>query len=116
MNTFMKYATAVAVTGAMAFAMATPGQARDGHNAAAAAIGFGAGAIVGAAAASSANAGYYDRGYAYDSGYAYEPSYAYEAAPVYVEPYDSYAYEAPRYRARSWQQHRTNDFSIDSQR
>ena len=116
MNTIMKYATAVALTGAIAVAAISPSQARDGRNAAAA-IGFGAGALVGAAAASSAyNNGYYysDPGYAYaDPGYAYEPdTYA----------YDSYAYEpAPQYRygyyGDRWsRQHNTNNFAIDSQR
>ncbi|HET9617817.1 MAG TPA: hypothetical protein VHL34_20750 [Rhizomicrobium sp.] len=86
-----KLLTAVALVGAIAMA-ASPSQARDGRNAAAA-IGFGAGALVGAAAASAANnsyygPGYYEPGYAYDRGYAYEPgyveepAYAYEPAPV----------------------------------
>jgi len=113
MKTMMKYATAAALAGALAAAAVTPGEARDGRNAAAA-IGFGAGALVGAAAASSAyNNGYY--GYA-DPGYAYAPGYAYESAPIYD---DSYAYEpSPRYRYYDrWStQHNTNNFSIDSQR
>ncbi|MGN6570799.1 MAG: hypothetical protein ACTHLO_05240 [Pseudolabrys sp.] len=88
-----KLLTAVALVGAIAMA-ATPGYARDGRNAAAA-IGFGAGALVGAAAANAANnnayygSGYYEPGYAYDRGYAYDPgyveeqpAYAYEPAPV----------------------------------
>lgn len=94
MNGFAKFALAAALTGAVGLAAATPSEARDGRNTAAA-IGFGAGALVGAAAASSANTNYY-----YGSGYyepgAYEPAYAddyyaYEPAPVY----------APRYRYRT---------------
>ena len=98
-------------------AAASPSEARNGRNAAA--IGFGVGAIAGAAIASSAyNGGHYsyygDPGY----GYAYAPGYAYDSYA-----YDSYAYEpsyvyapAPRY-GYGWQDpHRTNNFSIDSQR
>jgi hypothetical protein len=112
MKTIFKYATAAALTGALALAAVTPGEARDGRNAAAA-IGFGAGALVGAAAASSA----YNNGYYYaDPGYAYAPGYVYDAAPAY----DSYAYvPAPSYGyyGRRWHDHHnTNDFSIDSQR
>lgn len=86
MNTILKYAAAAALTGALALTAITPSQARDGRNAAAA-IGFGAGAIVGAAAASN-----YNRGYYYEPGYAYEPAYtggvyAYEPAPVYRRGY-----------------------------
>jgi hypothetical protein len=93
MKTVLKYAAAVALTGALALAAVSPSQARGGRNAAAA-IGFGAGALVGAAAAS--NYCYYDRGgygpgYAYDPGYAYEDNYAYEAAPVYA-PAPTYYY------------------------
>jgi hypothetical protein len=87
MNTFAKYATAAAVAGALAVPMATPSMAEHGRNAAAA-IGFGAGALVGAAAASAAapQYGYYEPGYAYAPGYAYEPgpavdAYAYAPAP-----------------------------------
>ena len=84
--------TAVALVGAIVMA-ASSSYARDGRNAAAA-IGFGAGALVGAAAANAANnnayygPGYYESGYAYEPGYAYdpgyveEPAYAYEPAPV----------------------------------
>jgi hypothetical protein len=98
MKTFLKFAGAVALTGAIALAAATPSEARGGRNAAAA-IGFGAGAIVGAAAASSYNNGYYGNGYyaepGYAPGYAYESGYAYEPAmaPVYVEPGPSYYYQ-----------------------
>jgi hypothetical protein len=94
MKTVLKYAAAAALTGVLAVAAVTTGQARDRHNAAAA-IGFGAGALVGAAAASAAHnsyyhgPSYYEPSYVYQPGYVYEPSYAYEAEPVYV---------APRYR------------------
>ncbi len=97
MKTFMKYAVAAALTGAVALAAASPSEARNGRNTAAA-IGFGAGALVGAAAASSYNNGYYREGYYAEPGYAYHPGYAYErgyayepaAAPVYIEPGPSY--------------------------
>jgi hypothetical protein len=112
MKTILKYAATVALTGALALAAAAPSEARNGRNAAAA-IGFGVGAVAGAAIASSAyNNGYYygDPGYAYAPGYAYDDGYA----------YDSYAYEpAPRYGyyGHRWSsQHNTNNFSIDSQR
>ncbi|HET9716788.1 MAG TPA: hypothetical protein VFP60_11445 [Pseudolabrys sp.] len=118
-----RYGGAMAVIAALALAAATPGEARGGRNAAAA-IGFGVGALTGAAVASSAyNGGYYGYydtpGYAYAPGYgyAYAPGYAY-AAPVYG-PYGAYAY-APgiRYEAPyEWsREHSTNNFSIDSQR
>jgi hypothetical protein len=95
MNKFAKIAAATAMTGALALALATPSEARNGRNAAAIG-GFAAGAVVGAAVASSANNGYYaDRGY-YD-----EPAYAYQPAPSYYynDPgAPAYAYEpAPRY-------------------
>jgi hypothetical protein len=110
MNTFIKYTAAVALTGALALAAATPSEARHGHNAAA--IGFGVGALAGAAIAGSAyNGGYY--GY-YEPGYAYAPAYAYDSYG-----YDGYAYTpAPSYRYyRNWSdEHSTNNFSIDSQR
>ena len=58
-------------------------------------IGAGAGAIIGAAAASSYNNGYYGGGYAYDPGPGYYP-----AAPVYE---DDYAYApAPGYYSRGY--------------
>jgi hypothetical protein len=84
MTTFGKYAVAAALTGAMALAAASPSEARGGRNAAAA-IGFGAGALVGAAAVNSYNNGYYNGqpGY-YSAGYGYEADDAYEPAPVYV--------------------------------
>lgn len=113
MNMIIKCTATVALTGALALAAATPGEARNGRNAAA--IGFGVGAIAGAAIASSAYHGGY---YAYDgySGYYDEPAYAYSPGYAY---YDSYAYApAPRYRYYPrWQdEHSTNNFSISSQR
>jgi hypothetical protein len=79
------------LTGAIALAAASPSEARDGRNAAAA-IGFGAGALVGAAVVGSANRGYY-RGPGY---YYNEPAYAYE--PGYVEPAPTYYYrDRPSY-------------------
>jgi hypothetical protein len=101
MRNIAKFATAAALVGAMAIAT-TPSQAEHGRNAAAA-IGFGAGALIGAAAANAAaNDAYYGPDYGpayYGRGYAYEPGYAYEAAPAY-EP--AYAYEAPVMPRRCW--------------
>ena len=51
MNTIFKYATAAALTGALALAAASPSEARNGRNAAA--IGFGVGAVAGAVIAGS---------------------------------------------------------------
>jgi hypothetical protein len=101
MTTIMKYAVAAALTGALAMAAATPGEAGDGRNAAAIG-GFAAGALVGAAVAGSAyNNGYYGPGYGYGPGYAYDSGYAYEPAPTYYG--DGYAYEpAPVYRSRGY--------------
>ena len=110
MKMILKFATAVAVTGALALA-ASPSEARNGRNAAA--IGFGVGALAGAAIAGSA----YNNGYYGDPGYAYGPGYAYESYSY--DPYvDSYAYApAPRYYRDNWsRQHNTNNFSIDLQR
>jgi hypothetical protein len=84
MNTILKYTAAAALTGALALTAIAPSQARDGRNTAAA-IGFGAGALVGAAVASGNNGYYAGPGYYAEPGYAYAPGYAYEAAPVYVE-------------------------------
>ncbi|MGC1572954.1 MAG: hypothetical protein WA750_12700 [Pseudolabrys sp.] len=68
MKTIFKYAATVALTGALALAAASPGEARNGRNAAA--IGLGVAAVAGAAIASSAyNNGHY--GYYGDPGYAY---------------------------------------------
>jgi hypothetical protein len=90
MRTLSKYAAAATLTGALALVAATPSQARwGGHhwhgNGAAAAIGFGAGALLGAAAANT----YYGPQY-----YAPGP-YAYEPGPDYYAPESSYGYAAP---------------------
>jgi len=73
----LKTVAAIGVAGTLALAVSTPSQARNGRIAAAGA-GFAAGAVVGAAAASSAyGPGYYGPGYAsngYDA-YAYAPGY-----------------------------------------
>jgi hypothetical protein len=99
MKTLFKIAAAATLTGALALAGVTPSQARDGRNAAAA-IGFGAGALVGAAAA-SANNGYYGPGYAYAPGPGYyADDYAYEPAPVYVDPAPGYYYSGRYQRNR----------------
>jgi hypothetical protein len=83
MKTLFKLAAATTLTGALALAAVTPSQARDGRNAAAA-VGFGAGALVGAAAASANNGYYYGPGYAYDPGPGYyADDYAYAPAPTY---------------------------------
>ena len=116
MKTIFKYAATVALTGALALAAASPGEARNGRNAAA--IGFGVGAVAGAAIASSAyNNGYYygDPGYAYGPGYAYAPGYAYDDAYAYA-PAPAYGYRSHYYGDRWSDQHRTNNFSVDSQR
>jgi hypothetical protein len=105
MKTIIKYAAVVAMTGAaLAVTAVTPSQARNGR-VAAAAIGFGAGALVGAAAANAANAGYYygpgyyRSGY-YGSGYAYQPGYA---GYAYQPGYAGYAYvPEPGYVAPSY--------------
>lgn len=111
MKRFIKYTAAAVLTGALALAAATPSEARNGRNAAA--IGFGVGALAGAAIASSAyNGGYY--GYYDEPAYVYSPGYAYDPYG-----YDSYTYDpAPSYRYYPrWQdEHSTNNFSIDSQR
>ena len=76
MRTALKYAAGLTLTGALALAMATPGQAREGRRTAAA-VGFGAGAVVGAAAV-NANRGTYAPG-----NYDLNNAYAYEPAPYY---------------------------------
>ena len=126
MNTIFKYATAAALTGALALAAASPSEARNGRNAAA--IGLGVGAVAGAVIAGSAyNNGYYgDPGYAYGyaPGYAYAPSYgydsyAYEPAPAYGYGYTyapAYRYSRYGYDSPYLDPHRTNNFSISSQR
>jgi hypothetical protein len=65
-----------------------------GNAAAAAGVGFAAGALIGAAAANSANSSYY-----YDQPYpAYRSYNYYEPAPTYYEPAPSYYYGEPAYR------------------
>jgi hypothetical protein len=93
MKMLAQCAAAVGVAGLIAGGAAMPAHAKDGRNTAAA-IGFGAGVLAGAAVA-NANSGYY---YAppYYRGYAYEPGY------VYVQPgYGAYAY-APRPYGHGW--------------
>lgn len=123
MKTIFKYAATAALTGALALAAASPGEARNGRNAAA--IGLGVAAVAGAAIASSAyNNGYYgyygDPGYAYGPGYAYAPGYAYDDGYAYgsyaYAPAPAYGYRYGYYGDRWSRQHRTNNFSIDSQR
>ena len=88
MKTIFKYAAAVALTGALAVAAATPGEARNGRNAAAAIGGL-------APARSSARrwptrllrAGLLRaRATPMSRATRYESDYAYEPAPVYVQP------------------------------
>jgi len=79
----LKVVATIGVAGALALAVATPGQARNGRIAAAGA-GFAAGAVVGAVAANSA----------YGPGY-YEPGYNSYGS----NGYDAYAYDAPAYRS-----------------
>jgi hypothetical protein len=76
MESILKYTAAATLAGALALAAATSSEARNGRNTAAA-IGFGAGALVGAAVVGN---GYYGPRY-----YS-EPGYTYESEPVYVEP------------------------------
>jgi hypothetical protein len=93
MRTISKIAVAVALTGAMALAAATPSEARYGRNAAIIG-GVAAGVLLGAAITNSNN-GYYgdsayygERGYAYygERGYAYSPDgYAYSPGPAYQQ-------------------------------
>ena len=70
MKKLIGYASTTAVIAALAIPAAMPAQAEHGRNAAAA-IGFGAGAAVGAAAASSNN---YYSGPSYRETYAYRPA------------------------------------------
>ncbi len=86
MKGFIKFAAAVGVAGVLALSMAAPSQAAHGRKAAAAAIGFGTGLLVGAAVADAANGPYYgaryrDRyGYGYGRGaYAYVPENGYRS-------------------------------------
>lgn len=84
MKMIAQCAAAFTVAGLIAAGAAMPAQAKDGRNTAAA-IGFGAGVLAGAAAANAYNGYYYAP--RYQRGYAYAPGY------VYVEPgYGTYAY------------------------
>lgn len=103
MNTLAKLMTAAAVAGICAVPMATPSQAATWHGhrwhggrTAAAVMGFGAGALAGAAATAA-----YGPGYDYGPGYG---DYAY-ADPGYgaADPgYGAYAYEPPAYGASAY--------------
>jgi hypothetical protein len=88
MNRTTKVATALTLAGALAVSAATPSFARNGRIAAGV-IGFAAGTMLGAAAASAHNGPYYDGAYAYEPGYTDAPAYAYEPGYAYepVRPY-----------------------------
>ncbi len=122
MKTILKYAATVALTGAIALAAAAPSEARGGRNAAAA-VGFGVGAVAGAAIASSA----YNNGYYADPGYAYAPGYVdslclrcltMRMSPVLLTArMPTGPAPSDQYCGNRWSsQHNTNNFSIDSQR
>jgi len=120
MNMFAKLATVAAVAGAMAVPMASPSQAawhHHGDRGTAAAIGFGAGALVGAAAANAAyGPDYYGADYGYDSyAYAPGPGYAYAPGPGYgYAPTAGYAYAPGPGYATSYED--GNDASYCQQR
>ena len=87
MKRIVKYAAAITLTGALAVAAAAPTQAAHGRKTAAA-IGFGDGALAGAAANAPYNSSYYyGPGYGYyGPGYAYQPGYsAYAFEPGYSD-------------------------------
>lgn len=97
----MKPALALGMISAMALAVATPSEARNGRNAAAigaGVAGFAVGAAIGSAAAAANNGYYYNEPYAYNQPYGYRSGYTY--APAYEDGYaaggyyadDSYAY------------------------
>lgn len=101
----MKILAAAALAGALLTSTAVPSEAAHGRNTAAA-IGFGVGALVGAAATSAAQPAYYRPygyepayygygPYAYEPGFAYEPGYVYVPASTYVEPAPTYVYAQP---------------------
>lgn len=101
-STMIKVAAAVGIAGMIAATAATPSMARGWHHggwgrgAAAAGVGFAAGALIGSAAANAAMDGYYgpDRyGYAYEPDSAYPPDYAY--VPDYSYGGQSYRYYRP---------------------
>jgi len=96
MNRLVKPALALGLVSAMALAVATPSEARNGRNAAAigaGVAGFAVGAAVGSAAANANRGYYYNEPYAYSSGYHYNEPRAYYGEPAYV---DSYAYSPRR--------------------
>ncbi len=92
MKTTTKHALVLATAGILAISAATPSFARGGRVAAAAGIGFIAGAVIGAAAANANTGYYYGPDYAYDPVYYPAPGYAYVPAPAPV-----YSYPAPAY-------------------
>lgn len=94
MKQMTKYATIASVAGALALGMAAPSHADNGRNTAAA-IGFGAGALTGAAVATAATHDPYGPRYEYRAGYAHGPAYGYAEEPVHTAGYRAYAY-APR--------------------
>jgi hypothetical protein len=93
MNMALKNTAAVALSGALLVAAASPSFAQRGRTAAAAGIGFAAGAMIGAAAANSGAYYGYGPAYSYGPGYSYGPFEApgYEPAPAYP----SYQYGNP---------------------
>ncbi|HVY58221.1 MAG TPA: hypothetical protein VHA77_10265 [Xanthobacteraceae bacterium] len=96
-HTVSRAAVALGLAGALAFSAATPTLARDFHHHFRPGVGLGlaAGALIGAAAASSY--GSYEPGYAY--GY-YDPGYAYDYGPAYA--YAPGPYDPGPFRYRGW--------------
>lgn len=86
MKRTIKYAAVASVAGALAIGMAAPGHAAHGRNTAAA-VGFGAGAMVGVAAANAAHPAPYGPAYAYADQRDSAPGYgAYAYAPASNNP------------------------------
>ncbi len=120
MNNFAKGAAALGMVGAVALAMATPSEARNGRNAAAIGAGID-GLAVGAAIASSANNQYYGPSYGYyrEPAYGYYDSYAYQPGPTVYYHGDPSSYYAPTYgysnrwnaRGRNYEDHLTGSGS-----
>jgi len=93
MRRISKYFAAAVLSGGLALVAVTPSQARWHHGVGVgSAIGFAAGATLGALAANSYDNGYYGYGYGPDYGYAYAPDYG----------YDAYASAGPVYRSPDW--------------